>query len=359
MTWINSTVFPMKKSVIAALHIGFWCCYLILIGVILGVIYGSRASVDEAKIEQTFVTLIFLALIPSAIAFYSYYFIIFRRFTQQKNVIFTVIIAIGFAFLGGLIGFASIYNLYGDNCLSGAENSDSDPIALTLFISMIALISGVIALMIKGFITWYEELKLKEELRKKNHAMELALVKAQLDPHFLFNTINNIDVLILKDASEASAYLNKLSDIMRFMLYETKAEKIPLTQEIEYIEKYIELQKIRTANVNYINYSKEGNPDEKIIAPMVFAPFIENAFKHTTNKKIDEAISIQLKIEEHQITFDCINKFDPNRKLQKEKNGLGNELIQKRLNLIYPNQHHLEMRHNNDTYSVHLSISYE
>jgi len=349
----------MKKSVVASLHIGFWVCYLILIGVILGVIYGSQQNVAEDKIERAFVSIIFFALIPSAISFYSSYFFIFPRITKQKNLVISILMELTFPLIGGLVGYASLYNLYGDSCLSGAENTDSDPISMILFISFIALISGVIALVIRGFITWFEELKLKEELRKKNHAMELALVKAQLDPHFLFNTINNIDVLILRDPSEASAYLNKLSDIMRFMLYETKTEKIPLVQEVEYIEKYIELQKIRTANVNYITFNKSGSTADKVIAPMVFAPFIENAFKHTTNKKIDQAISITLKMDEHKITFECINKFDPNRKLKKEQNGLGNELIQKRLNLIYPDKHQLKVINDNDTYSIHLSISYE
>lgn len=349
----------MKKSVVASLHVGFWLCYLILIGVILGVLFGTQENVAETKIERTFITIIFFALIPSAIAFYSYYYLIFPRFTQQKNIIISILMGLLFALLGGLFGYISLYNMYGDNCLSGAENTESDPLGLTLFISFIAFICGIIALVIRGFITWFKELKLKEELRKKNHKMELALVKAQLDPHFLFNTINNIDVLILKDADEASAYLNKLSDIMRFMLYETKAEQIPLTQEIEYIEKYIELQKIRTANANYISFQKEGSALEKNIAPMIFTPFIENAFKHTTNKKVDEAIRISVKIENNKIEFSCINKFDPSRKLKKESSGLGNDLIHKRLNLIYPKKHHLQVHKESDAYSVHLQISYE
>ena len=103
-------------------------------------------------------------------------------------------------------------------------NSTGDFVAMTLFIAFIAFIAGVIALVIRGFITWVDEIKLKDELKQKNHETELALVKSQLDPHFLFNTLNNIDVLILKDQKVASEYLNKLSDIMRFMLFETKAD---------------------------------------------------------------------------------------------------------------------------------------
>ena len=188
--------------------------------------------------------------------------------------------------------------------------------------------------------------------------MEMALIKSKIDPHLLFNTINNIDALIIKDAVEASDYLNKLSDIMRFMLYETMADKILLSQEIEYIEKYIALQKIRTANVSYIHFTVSGNIGEKLIAPMIFIPFIENAFKHTTNKKLENAITVNILVTDTIIKMVCENKFDPRPKVQSKNSGLGNELIQKRLQLIYAEKHVLEINRNNELYSVHLTISH-
>ena len=255
-----------------------------------------------------------------------------------------------------MTGFAILYWI---DPTCSAEEEEMANIGMTLFMSMIALISGIVSLVIKGFLTWFEELKLKEELQQKNHEMEMALVKSQLDPHFLFNTINNIDILILKDAEQASNYLNQLSDIMRFMLYETKADKIPLVKEIEYIEKYIELQKIRTANAQYVNFQLTGDPANKSIAPMVFIPFMENAFKHTNNKKLENAIAIDIEIDEEMIRFKCVNKFDPNmRTVQDENNGLGNDLIQKRLHLIYPEKHALEVLPEDRQYSVILTIQH-
>jgi LytS/YehU family sensor histidine kinase len=214
-----------------------------------------------------------------------------------------------------------------------------------------------VALVIKGFITWFNEIKMKEALKAKNHEMELALIKSKLDPHLLFNTINNIDALIIKDAVEASNYLNKLSDIMRFMLYETMAEKILLSQEIEYIEKYIALQKIRTANLNYVHLAVTGSIGNKSIAPMVFIPFIENAFKHSTNKKLENAIRVDILISDNDIKLVCENKFDLRTSAQQPNSGLGNELVQKRLELIYPGKHHLVVHKNNDLYSVNLTIN--
>ncbi|HXD92543.1 MAG TPA: sensor histidine kinase [Bacteroidia bacterium] len=186
--------------------------------------------------------------------------------------------------------------------------------------------------------------------------MELALVKNQINPHFLFNTINNIDVMIAKDAGQASAYLNKLSDIMRFMLYETKTEKIPLSKELTYIEKYIDLQKIRTSNINYVNYHVEGDGGNLVIAPMLFIPFIENAFKHAENKKLDNAVNIKLTLSKEMITFECENKFSESASNNDEQSGLGNELIAKRLQLLYPNKHTLDVSNKNQTYHVKLVV---
>jgi LytS/YehU family sensor histidine kinase len=129
-----------------------------------------------------------------------------------------------------------------------------------------------------------------------------------------------------------------------------------LEKEIEYIEKYISLQKIRTSNPTYVNLQITGNPGDKTIAPMVFIQFIENAFKHTSNKKIDHAIDVQLFIENKTIRFVCKNKFDSKRKLNQESNGLGNELIQRRLNLIYPEKHTLELSNHCNLYTVNLTI---
>ena len=241
---------------------------------------------------------------------------------------------------------------------AGGKRGRSTALRAICAMTFIGIISGIVALVIKGFINWFNEKKLKEALKERNHEIELALIKSKLDPHLLFNTINNIDALILKDAVEASNYLNKLSDIMRFMLYETMGDKILLSQEIEYIEKYIALQKIRTANVNYIHFTVSGDVGNKTIAPMIFIPFLENAFKHTTNKKLENAITLNILITESLIKMVCENKYDPKPKVQSIDSGLGNELMQKRLELIYADKHLLEINKNNEVYSVHLTLSH-
>ena len=355
----------MKKSVVVLIHIGFWVCYLLLIIIMLAVFYRSSShSIDQtARIKNAFESLFLFAFSPSFITFYGCYFLVFPKYLQQKRILLSIIYGILISIGASTMVYILMRYLIESGQLmdmdKGGINGRSTAIRTILVMSFIASISGIAAMVIKGFITWVDEIKLKEELKWKNHETEMALVKAQLDPHFLFNTLNNIDVLILEDATKASNYLNKLSDILRFMLYETKTDTILLEKEIEYIEKYIELQKIRTSNANYINFQITGNPGNKTIAPMVFIQFIENAFKHSTNKKIDHAINVYLSIEKKTIRFVCKNKFDPKRKLKQGSNGLGNDLIQKRLNLIYPNKHTLELSNHCNLYTVNLIIQNE
>ena len=351
----------MKKSIVVLLHIGFWLCYFVLIFVILGVLYGDDGMTSESKIEKSFKSILCFAVVPSVITFYAFYLFLFPRYLQRQRILllilFGVVISIGSAIIGYFLLDLLILSSPQDiNCME--KEGSKTYIAFIIFMSFVTLISGIIALVIKGFITWFEETKLREILKQQNHDMELALVKSQLDPHFLFNTINNIDVLILKNPENASNYLNKLSDIMRFMLFETKPEKILLSKELEYIEKYIELQKIRTANTSYVSFVIQGNPAEKTIAPMVFIPFIENAFKHTTNKKLENAIEVTIVITNKSIQLICQNKFDVNRTLKNEKSGLGNGLILKRLQLIYPEKHQLDVSNQDGIYRVSLTIKH-
>ncbi len=265
-------------------------------------------------------------------------------------------ISVGAALIGYLLIRYSIESGHMIDMDDAGRHGRSTAVTVIVAMTLIGIISGVVALVIKGFITWFNEIKVKKALKEKNYEIEMALIKSKLDPHLLFNTINNIDALILIDAVEASNYLNKLSDIMRFMLYETMAEEIMLSQEIEYIEKYIALQKIRTANVNYVQFAVTGVIGKKLIAPMVFIPFIENAFKHTNNKKLENAITVNIIIREKNIQLICENKFDSRPSVKQRNSGLGNDLIQKRLHLIYPEKHILEVHKTEELYSVNLTI---
>jgi two-component system LytT family sensor kinase len=342
----------MKRSFILLLHFGFWFCYLLLIVMVVATVFRNNGN--DPRIGHFVLSLLLFAILPSSLSFYTYYFFLFRYISIHRLFV-SITIGLLISLSSALIASSIIYLIGGAAWDVGKEASYPGQIAAILFVSGVC---GVIALVIKGFISWVDEIKIKEALRQKTHEMEMALIKSQLDPHFLFNTINNIDVLILKDAFLASDYLNKLSDIMRFILYETKSDKILLAREIEYIRKYLELQKIRTSNDSYASFIVKGVPGSQAIAPMIFIPFIENAFKHTLNKKLENAISISIDIQKDVIIFACKNKYT-SAPIAGESNGLGNDLIQKRLNLIYPKTHNLIITKENGQYDVSLVIPHE
>lgn len=343
----------MRKSIVALLHLGYWFVYLVLVSSFFLVMPGAHKPPLGQTLFLSKITVV--AILPALIGFYSFYAILFNRFLHRKKIISLFFFSILTSAIGGLLVLLILYLVFGSRYVF--NDGWDQAIAETLFFTSLAFVNGVIALVMKGFISWYSEIKLKEELNKKNYEMELELIKSQINPHFLFNTINNIDVLIEKDATKASRYLNKLSDIMRFMLYETKNENIPLTRELAYIEKYIDLQKIRTSNPNYINYSVDGEAGNLMIAPMLFIPFIENAFKHAENKKMENAITIRIAIRKDKLSFYCENSYKESQ-IKQDRPGLGNELIQKRLALLYPNQHTLNVTNDKEIYTANLTLYY-
>lgn len=142
---------------------------------------------------------------------------------------------------------------------------------------------------------------------------------------------------------------------MRFMLYETKTAQVPLAKELAYIEKYIDLQRIRNANPGYIQYSVNGLPGNIMVEPMLFIPFIENAFKHAVSKRDGTAVSIHFIIDNSTVTFECGNNYSTVA-VKPEHSGLGNELIAKRLELLYPGRHTLAIHNANNLYNVKLVL---
>ncbi|MES2762349.1 MAG: histidine kinase [Bacteroidota bacterium] len=349
----------MKKPVVILLHVGYWMIFLLLIFFII-----FAFSIEQLNKEHTIHfarPLLFFtafAIIPGMFSFYSFYTLLYSRFFITKKTLNLFIYGFVTATVSGLIGAFNINLISWYYHVTGLFNDGyTSAIQIIIVTSFVSLLNGIIGLVMKGFIVSYNDIKLKEDLNKKNYEMELALVKNQINPHFLFNTLNNIDVLIQKDPIKASDYLNKLSDIMRFMLYETKADKIVLATELTYIEKYIELQKIRSSNPSYVNYSIEGITDGLLIEPMLFIPFIENAFKHTENKNLENAIYIKITVNKEMIIFECENKFSGKSQNISDHNGLGNGLIEKRLMLLYPNKHQLNITTDNHVYKVNLTLN--
>jgi hypothetical protein len=350
----------MKKTVVVLLHCAYWLMYLLLLALFFGLFSAElRTTQTGSELQHAFFTwwrlMSALAVLPGVIGFYSNYSLLFNRFLRKKR--------FGLFFLGllltGIVATA-LSNLTLRFVLPDAFASVwreiPGGIGVCIFMFFLATVNGVLGLVMNGFISWYADIRLKEELERKTTATELALIKAQLNPHFLFNTINNIDVLITKDPAQASHYLNTLSDLLRFMLYEANTEQTLLEAEISHIHKYIDLQRIRSTNPDFISFTVNGGTGNRKIAPMLFIPFIENAFKHAENKKLSRAVEIEITVASDTIVFLCKNDCTQHAQQAPGVGGLGNALIRKRLQLLYPEKHRLHVAVNGNTYLVQLEI---
>jgi two-component system, LytTR family, sensor kinase len=342
----------MKKPIIVLLHIGYWLTYLFLFWFLYFISHAIPTG-GVFFVEDLQVVLLFVFL-TGIMAFYTYYFWLTPGFLAKKKFLLFTVLGIGVSMAAGLI--STLLVNVGIYSLISIVPETKEQISLMTGFTFLALINGILGTIIQGFITWYSEIRIKDMLEKKNLQTELSLLKARLDPHFLFNTLNNIDILIEEDAKSASMYLQKLSGIMRFVLYETQLERIGLAKELDYIEKYIGLQKIRTQNKEYVHMSITGCTDNLQIAPMLFAPFIENAFKHATNKRTKDAITVRIAVADGDIHFTCMNVFNNVTYPAGYQSGLGIALARQRLELLYKDHYQLEIRQTEDTFNVQCTI---
>lgn len=221
----------------------------------------------------------------------------------------------------------------------------------------LVIIIGIYAILIWYMINAFESQKLKQEMINQQQAGELALLRSQVNPHFLFNTLNNIYSLVYKKSDEAPEAVMKLSSIMRYMLYDATNDKVPLEKEIEYLKSFIELQKLRIKNPEFVMLHIEGNAEGHLIAPMLLISFVENAFKHGSKRHIP-GIIIRLLIFKDRLNLEVVNYLKKATLLINEHetgNGLTN--ISRRLKLIYPGKHSLLISRKDEKFIVNLEIT--
>jgi two-component system LytT family sensor kinase len=207
----------------------------------------------------------------------------------------------------------------------------------------------------------------KQKLEKENIALELDFLKSQINPHFLFNTLNSIYSRTVDVNEEASELVLKLAELMRYSLYRTGDERVLLSDELRYIQSYIDLEKYRYSEKPDISFDTDGMTPEYKIPPLLLIPLVENAFKHGIGKNNDEAsfVKISALIEDSVLYFSVENSLSrgikknvlPNR--DGRDGGLGIATLKRRLNLLYPASHHFTTEASDDRYEVMLQIPLE
>ncbi|MDB5264017.1 MAG: putative signal transduction histidine kinase [Adhaeribacter sp.] len=216
-----------------------------------------------------------------------------------------------------------------------------------------------------GFIKlskcWYQKNERAQELEREKLKAELQLLKAQIHPHFLFNTLNNLYSLALTQSGQAPEVVLKLAGLLRYMLYECNVTQVPLVKEIKLIQDYIQLEELRYGDRLDLSVNITGCLEGKIIAPLMLLPFLENSFKHGASEELDQAwISLDLTIQGNKLKFKLINAVPPSPLFisppEMAAHGIGLENVKKRLELIYPGRYELKTMLEDETYLVSLTL---
>ncbi len=340
----------MKSKYKFLIHVLFW---IYMLNQALFPVYLNKI---DTKYLQDYIYLkdIFITILLNIVVFYATYYAIpnFLRFSHKWFVFpFVILLAILLSTIRLPIEFS--YWKYIIKMPANELQFQYEWIWATLKVTVII---SIYAMLIRFSIDWFESQKYKDELIKERQASEIAILRSQVNPHFLFNTLNNIYSLVYNKSDEAPEAVMKLSGIMRYMLYDSIADFVPVFKELEYLNSFIELQQLRIAQKGFVEIKVQGSMEERTIAPMLLIPFVENAFKHG-DKNHEPGIIITLQLQPDKLLFtveNFIKKY--NSSTTEESGGFGLQNIKRRLGLLYPDKHELLIKKNDETYTIELLI---
>ena len=227
------------------------------------------------------------------------------------------------------------------------------------FTSIIVLMVAAVATAYSLITSMVSQEKARQEERQERLQSELSFLRSQISPHFIFNILNGIVYLIRSGSKLAEPVTIKLSELMRYALYQSADDQVPLSQELDYLENYIDLQKIRFGEDVDIRLNTQGNAQGQIIEPMLLIPFVENAFKHGVGMVIDPIIDITVQFDEKKLFFEVKNKIGPEGAEDKDfSSGIGLRNVVRRLELLYPGRHDLDIIPSEEWFKVKLQLNF-
>lgn len=342
----------MQKRVL--LHISFWLSYLLLKTVQnVGADPGSFAF-PSLKILFTAQLALLIVKVPMV---YALFYIFNKYLARQWNIIKTVLATL-ILFIVSLAAFMPVKQFIVIEGIYKTNTTLSAAMGFGSILSSLLILFFVcsVALAIKLVRSNIRQKELAQEIIKKKLETELQFLKAQTNPHFLFNTLNNIYALARKKSDHTADVVMKLSKLLRFMLYESQKKTVSLADEIQVVVDYIELEKIRYNEKLEINFTRAVDNELQPIAPLILLPFVENAFKHgISENRFNSYIRISLELKNEELSFLCKNsKAEEATKSETDTIGLGN--IRRQLELLYPD-HLLEIKNEKSYFTVLLKIN--
>jgi two-component system, LytTR family, sensor kinase len=333
-----------------AIHVTFWLALLLYEGLVWGLVdgeYGRRLAFSAVELP-----------IKIAATYFTLYFLIDRFLIQRKYGIFLVGLIASMAIFGLLWRLVSYHTLYPIFYPNGTLVPVLYLPKILIGIFSIYSITAIVASFHIGKL-WHLHLQRSQRLEKEKIESDLQLLKSQINPHFLFNTLNNLYVLTLNHHKSAPEVVHKLSELMSYLLYDSNQPEVSLDKELQYIDNYILLEKLRYESRLDVSLNIYDNVQGVSIAPLIILPpFVENCFKHgARHQHFNAWIRIDVSIQEHVVVFKIENsKSTEVNDNHKEKSGIGLSNVQKRLELIYPNRYDLQAMDESDSYLVILKI---
>lgn len=335
----------MNKSKQIILHTLLWIALLGL--------FMYMAS-DGKVVHKTVVVLVYFGIVNITV-FYINYLLILPTFLNQKKYLWCGIAMLILILISAFVKCGLAYYFYDIIIMRDAGKHIMGFWSYFFSTSFVSCFFIFLSTVLKFVSDWFLNEKIKSNLENEKLIAELAFLKSQINPHFLFNSLNNIYSLAYQKAEKTPEAILKLSEIMRYMLYESNEGKVALADEIRYLENYIELQKLRFKDNAFIKFEIQGEAFEQQITPLVLISFVENAFKHGIVSDKENPVSILLKIEPGEIFFQTINKKSKQNK--DNTGGIGLKNVRRRLDLIYSDRYKLQIEDKSDIYTCELYLN--
>jgi len=293
-----------------------------------------------------------------AIIFYFNYFVLIDRFLFTKKMLLYIGINLGMIALF-LILKEQIEEIFFQDIVRKPPNDKGNgpPFKLFIYVQMLSYIAPLLfSIAMKTTKRWVETEAERKEATNFKLQSELQHLHYQLQPHFFFNSLNNIYSLVDISPEQAKSSIHSLSKLMRYMLYETNMELVSLTKEIDFMKKYIALMKLRVSDKTVVNYNFPAEETGIKIAPLLFISLIENAFKHGVSASKESKIEINMTCNHKTVVFSIENNNFPKKTGDKSGSGIGLKNIEKRLQLLYPNKYSFKTSVKDERFLVHLEI---
>ncbi|WP_344928876.1 sensor histidine kinase [Aquimarina addita] len=313
--------------------------------------YGQEQEINRLIIH------FWIPLLFSAIIFYSNYFLFIDHFLFTKKmiqfVVLNTIIIISFILLKVVIE-DSFFN----DLLKRRSNSNSGPpFKMFIYVQMLSYMAPLLfSIVLKTTKQWAKTESERKEAANFKLQSELQHLHYQLQPHFFFNSLNNIYALVDISPEEAKISIHRLSKLMRYMLYETNVELVSLSKEIDFMKKYIDLMKLRVSDKTKVSYTFPSAETDIKLAPLLFISLIENAFKHGVSASQESTIDINLHCDETTVLFTIENNNFPKEINDKSGSGIGLSNIVKRLELLYPHKSSFKTFEKDNSFIAQLEI---